>query len=53
MRKLIANFAKDTNGAVAVEYALLIALVAVAIAGALGTLNTDIKAVFTSVENQL
>lgn len=53
MRKLIANLAKDTSGAVAVEYALLIALVAVAIAGAFTALSGGITQAFSSIETYL
>lgn len=47
MKKLI-NFFKDEEGATAVEYGLLVALIAVAIITAVRTLGTNVNTAFTS-----
>ena len=46
MTKLFARFLKDDTGASAVEYALIVALIAVAIIGATSKLGTNIKDMF-------
>lgn len=46
MTKLFARFLKDETGASAVEYALIVALIAVAIIGATSKLGTNIKDMF-------
>lgn len=48
-RKLI----KDTEGATAIEYGLIAALIAVAAITAMGTLGNSIKDTFGSVSTQL
>jgi pilus assembly protein Flp/PilA len=48
MKKLISFF-KDEEGATAVEYALMVFLIAVVIIGIVTTLGTTIKGVFQSV----
>jgi len=45
----IKNFFKDESGASAVEYGLLVALIAAVIIGAVTTLGTNINAKFTTV----
>jgi pilus assembly protein Flp/PilA len=47
----ITNFLQDESGASAVEYALLIALIAVACIYAIQMLGIDIAAAFTTVAN--
>ncbi|RCW79107.1 Flp family type IVb pilin [Phyllobacterium bourgognense] len=46
MTKLFARFLKDETGASAVEYALIVALIAVAIIGTTSKLGTNIKDMF-------
>jgi pilus assembly protein Flp/PilA len=53
MINAITKFMKDENGATAIEYGLIAALVAVAIVGALSTLGTGLTNMFTSVNNDL
>jgi pilus assembly protein Flp/PilA len=48
MTKLV-NFLNDESGAAAAEYALILALVAVAIVGALTALGGDIGAAFNNI----
>jgi pilus assembly protein Flp/PilA len=45
----IKNFFKDESGASAVEYGLLVALIAAVIIGAVTTLGTNIQGKFTTV----
>jgi len=45
----IRNFFKDESGASAVEYGLLVALIAVVITGAVTILGTALKDKFTAV----
>ena len=44
---------KETDGATAIEYALIAALIGVALVTALNTLSGDIEATFTDVGNEL
>lgn len=48
MKKLISFF-KDEEGATAVEYGLMVALIAVVIIAAVTTLGKNINGVFTNV----
>ena len=48
-----ANFLADERGASAVEYGLLVALISVALIGALVTLSGGIKATFNTISNAL
>ena len=52
MKKLI-DFFKDEEGASAVEYGLLVALIAVVIIGALTLIGTNLNQVFTRVAGNL
>ncbi|MGD0216725.1 MAG: Flp family type IVb pilin [Desulfobaccales bacterium] len=52
MKKLV-NFFKDESGASAVEYGLLVALIAVVIIGAVTLLGTNLKTTFTNVAAQI
>jgi pilus assembly protein Flp/PilA len=49
----IKNFFKDESGASAVEYGLLVALVAVAIITAVSLLGTNLTNTFNSAANTL
>ncbi|MEJ5357996.1 MAG: Flp family type IVb pilin [Desulfobacterales bacterium] len=52
MKKLI-NFFKDEEGASAVEYGLLVALIAVVIIGALTTIGKNLDGLFELVAEEL
>ncbi|HWA64106.1 MAG TPA: Flp family type IVb pilin [Caulobacteraceae bacterium] len=49
MSKFVTRFMKDESGATAIEYGLIVALIAVVIIGAVQTLGTNLKTSFTSV----
>ena len=49
----IAQFLRDEDGAAAVEYGLLVALIAAVIVAVVATLGTRVKAGFTTVCNAL
>jgi pilus assembly protein Flp/PilA len=49
----IKHFWKDDSGASAVEYGLLVSLIAVAIIGAVSALGTKLGSVFNSTANAL
>jgi pilus assembly protein Flp/PilA len=49
----IKNFANDEEGASAVEYGLLVALIAVAIIVAVRTLGTNLSQMFQSVADTI
>ncbi len=49
MTKLLSRLWKDEEGATMVEYGLMVALIAVVVAVAVGPLGTAIAAKFTSV----
>ncbi|MBK1666799.1 Flp family type IVb pilin [Rhodovibrio sodomensis] len=53
MRNFIKTFARDESGATAIEYALIAALIAVAIVGAATAVGTDISGLFNSVSSEL
>jgi len=44
---------RDDNGATAIEYGLIAALIAVAAVTVLGTVGTNLTSVFTTVANDL
>ncbi len=48
-----ALVADEEEGATAVEYALMVALIAVAIIGAVSALGTNLSTVFTNVANTI
>jgi pilus assembly protein Flp/PilA len=50
---MIKDFFQDETGASAVEYGLLVALIAVVIIGAVSTLGTTISTMFTSVSDAI
>jgi len=49
----LRNFLKDESGASAVEYGLLVALIAVVIIAAVSSLGTTISNTFTSVSDKI
>jgi pilus assembly protein Flp/PilA len=53
MRKFIQSFARDESGATAIEYALIAALIAVAMVAAAGFLGDEIDVLFTGVTTEL
>jgi len=53
MTNAIKKFLKDDNGATAIEYGLIAALIAVAIVGALTTLGGGLNTLFTNVNTDL
>ena len=53
MPKFIARFFKDESGATAIEYGLIVALIAVVIIGAVTAIGTTLNGTFTSVEEAL
>jgi pilus assembly protein Flp/PilA len=50
---ILNRFAADESGATAIEYSLIAALVSVAIITVLGTVGTQLTAVFTKIGNSL
>jgi pilus assembly protein Flp/PilA len=53
MTKFIAKFAKDESGATAIEYGLIIALIAVVIIAVMTTVGTNINAKMQTVSDAL
>jgi pilus assembly protein Flp/PilA len=53
MTKAIKKFLNDDNGATAIEYGLIAALIAVAIVGALTTLGGGLNTLFGNVNSDL
>lgn len=53
MTNLIKNFAKDEDGATAIEYGLIAAILSVAIVTAVGGVRDQLNATFTSVSDTL
>ncbi len=49
----IKNFFKDETGATAVEYGLMVSMIAVAIIVAVSTLGTNLDAVFTNTAGHI
>ena len=49
MTDVFTYFAQDESGATAIEYGLIVALIAVAIITAAGQVGTDLGAIFTGV----
>ena len=49
MSKFVTRFVKDESGATAIEYGLIVALIAVVIITAVTTIGTNLKTAFTSV----
>lgn len=53
MTKLVRAFLADEDGATAIEYGLIAALVAVAAIVALGALGTELSSIFDQVKSDL
>ena len=53
MTNFIKTFAKDESGATAIEYGLIVALIAVVIITAVTTLGTKLNAAFGSINTKL
>ncbi len=53
MSKFVTRFVKDESGATAIEYGLIVALIAVVIITAVSTLGTKLNKAFTSVGSSL
>ena len=53
MTKLLAKFAHDENGATAIEYGLIAALIAVAAIGAMQGIGNKLNTTFNNVSNHL
>lgn len=49
MLKLIAKFRKDEEGATAIEYALIAAIIAIGIIASLGSVKSALNAKFTTI----
>ena len=49
MTKFVSRFAKDESGATAIEYGLIVALIAVVIIGAVTTLGSNLSTTFKNV----
>lgn len=53
MFQVVNNFMRDEEGATAVEYGLIAALIAVAVLTSVTDIGTQLKAVFVSIKNAL
>ena len=53
MSKFITRFVKDESGATAIEYGLIVALIAVVIITAVSTLGTKLNNAFGKVNTKL
>ncbi|MDR3508044.1 MAG: Flp family type IVb pilin [Caulobacteraceae bacterium] len=53
MKNLVARFLKDESGATAIEYGLIVALIAVVIISAVSAIGTKLNASFTSIQSNL
>jgi pilus assembly protein Flp/PilA len=53
MKKLLVRFANDETGATAIEYGLIAAGIAVAIATVVKTVGTSLNDMFTKVDGNL
>lgn len=53
MYKLVQNFLRDENGATAIEYGLIAALIAVAIIAGAGLVGTNLSTTFNTVATSL
>jgi len=55
MKRFLTRFLRDNRGVAALEYALLVGLVTLAIAGALSSSNikTSITSIFSSLNSEL
>lgn len=53
MKNLFTRFVKDEEGATAIEYGLIAALIAVAIIGAISAVGTNLSTTFSEVASSL
>jgi len=53
MRKLAAQFVRDTSGATAIEYALIASVIAIVIISAVTSVGTKLSTTFTTVSGKL
>ena len=53
MSKFVTKFLKDESGATAIEYGLIVALIAVVIITAVTTLGTKLDGTFTTINGKL
>jgi pilus assembly protein Flp/PilA len=53
MSKFVSRFLKDESGATAIEYGLIVALIAVVIIAAVTTIGTNLNTKFNTVANKL
>ena len=53
MSKFVTQFLNDESGATAIEYGLIVALIAVIIIGAVGAIGTKLNANFGAVRDQI
>ncbi len=53
MMQVITRFMREEEGATAVEYGLMVALIAVVIIGAVTTLGTNLSTTFTTVAGKV
>lgn len=53
MRKALQNFASDVKGVTLIEYGLIAALIAVALATILGTVGTNLNTLFTTISTKV
>ena len=53
MTKLFARFAKEEDGATAIEYGLIAAILSVAIIAAVSSVRDELNETFESVEKEL
>ena len=53
MTNAFTRFAKEEDGATAIEYGLIAAILSVAIVGSVGLVRDQLKATFTSVSDTL
>jgi pilus assembly protein Flp/PilA len=53
MTQFIARFIEDENGATAIEYGLIVALISVVIITAVTSVGNNLKTKFTAVNNAL
>ncbi len=53
MKKFVFRFIRNDSGATAIEYALIAALIAVAIIAAVTTIGTKLNGAFTNVSNKI
>lgn len=53
MSKFVTQFLKDESGATAIEYGLIVALIAVVIVGAVTAIGTNMNAKFEEVRDSV